>query len=106
MTPQYLNDVQEVLRDFMHRMKITYPKVTYDSEFAQSCNELALSDGFLPDVVESPEFQLALHGAVAIATTTYAHLENNSTRQYICLYTTWSAPVPTNRSSAFDHINT
>ncbi|KAF8955784.1 hypothetical protein BDZ97DRAFT_1604838, partial [Flammula alnicola] len=33
-------------------------------------------------------FQIALHGAVAIAMTTYAHLENNSTRQYICLYTT------------------
>ncbi|KZP29869.1 terpenoid synthase [Athelia psychrophila] len=88
MTPQYVNDVREVLCDFMRRMNITYPKVTYDSEFAQSCCEVALRDDFLPGIVESPDFQLALHGAVAIATTTFAHLENISTRQYICLYTT------------------
>jgi len=89
ISPQYLSDIRDVLLKFMSDMNILYPKVTYDTEFAQSCREVALGDGFRPEIVQSPEFQLALHGAVAIATTTYAHLENISTRQWICLYTTW-----------------
>ena len=73
----------------MRHINVTYPKVTYDLEFSQSCCEVALRSHVKPEIVQSQEFQLALQGAVAIATTTYAHLENVSTRQWICLYTTW-----------------
>jgi hypothetical protein len=75
-------------------INITYPTVTYDEQFAQACSKLAIERGCPVDIAQSREFQLALHGAVAIATTTYAHLENVSTRQFICLYTTWSALAP------------
>jgi hypothetical protein len=70
---------------------LAYPnlKVTYDSEFSQSCCEVALRDLVKPEIVQSQEFQQAIYGAVAFVTTTYAHLENVSTRQWICLYTTW-----------------
>jgi hypothetical protein len=73
----------------MRDINITYPTVTYDEEFAQACSKLAIERGCPVDITQSHEFQLALHGAVAFATTTYAHLENASTRQFICLYTTW-----------------
>jgi hypothetical protein len=84
-----MENIRKVLCDFMHDVDVTYPNVTYDSSFAQSCCDVALRGLVEPEVVQSPDFQLALHGAVAIATTTYAHLEDVSTRQWICLYTTW-----------------
>ena len=77
----------------MRDINITYPIVTYDEDFAQGCTNLAIERGIPLDIAQSREFQLALHGAVSIATTTYAHLENASTRQFISLYTTWSVLV-------------
>ena len=68
---------------------LAYLKVTYDAEFSQSCCEVALRSLVKPEIVQSQEFQLALYGAAALVTTTYSHLENVSTRQWICLYTTW-----------------
>jgi hypothetical protein len=73
----------------MREINITYAKVECDEAFARSCHELALEQGFHPEIVYSKDFQNALQASVGIATTTYAHLENISTRQYICLYTTW-----------------
>jgi hypothetical protein len=88
LTPRYRSAIRSVLRDFLRDINITYPTVTYDEQFAQACSKLAIERGCPVDIAQSREFQLALHGAVAIATTTYAHLENVSTRQFICLYTT------------------
>ena len=91
ISAQYLNDIRIILCDFLRDVHVTYPNVPYDSDFAKSCCDVALRSNTLePEMVDSPEFQLALHGAASIATTTYAHLENVSTRQWICLYTTWS----------------
>ena len=85
----YRNAIRSVLRDFMRDINITYPIVTYDEEFAQGCTQISIERGCPPDIAHSHEFQLALHAAASIATTTYAHLENASTRQFICIYTTW-----------------
>jgi hypothetical protein len=86
-----MKDISTVLCEFMRDINVTYPKVTHDSEFAhwQSCCEVALRNHVKPEIVQSQEFQFALKSAVAVATRTYAHLENVSTRQWICLYTTW-----------------
>lgn len=73
----------------MQEINIAYPSVAYDEEFAQGCSTIAIERGCPLEIAQSREFQLALHGAASIATTTYAHLENVSTRQFICLYTTW-----------------
>lgn len=89
ISSRYLSDIRQVLLDFMREIGVAYPRVTYDAAFAQSCCDVALLKGFRSEIVQSSEFQLALQGAVAIATTTYAHLENVATRQWICLYTTW-----------------
>ena len=92
-SPQYMRDISEVLCEFMSDINVTlvyYPtsKVTYDSDFSQSCCEVELRNLVKPEIVQSQEFQLALQGAVAFVMTVYAHLENVSTRQWICLYTT------------------
>ena len=68
---------------------ITYPTLTYDEEFAQGCSKLAIERGCPVDITQSREFQRAFYTGVIMATTAYAHLENVSTRQFICLYTTW-----------------
>jgi hypothetical protein len=85
-----MRDISKILFEFMRHINATlaYPKITYDSEFSQSCCEVALRNLVEPELIQSQEFQLALHLGVAIVTTTYAHLENVSTRQWICLYTT------------------
>jgi len=70
----------------MRDANITYLNVTYDSEFAQSCCEVALRGLVKPEIVQSPEFQYNLNTAVALTSFTYGHLVNVSTRQWICLY--------------------
>ncbi|KAF8550949.1 terpenoid synthase [Imleria badia] len=87
MTSRYKNAIRSVLLDFLRDINVTYPTVTYDEDFAQGCCKLAIERGCPVDMAQSREFQLALHGAVAIATMTYGHLENASTRQYVCIYT-------------------
>ena len=72
----------------MRHINFTCPKVTYDANFFQSC-EVALRNFVKPEIIQSQELQIALHGAVVITTTTYGHLENVSTRIWICLYATW-----------------
>lgn len=89
MNSEYLRNIRKVLDDFMRDGNFAYPKVNYDAETTRSFCEVALHNVVDPEVLQSPEFQLAFNSAIPITTTTFAHLENDSTRQWICLYTTW-----------------
>lgn len=89
MSSKYRDAIRSVLLDFLRDIDVAYPTVIYDEEFAQGCCKLAIERGCPVDIAQSHEFQLALHGAVAIATMTYGHLENVTTRQYVCIYTIW-----------------
>lgn len=78
-----------MLVDFLTEMKLEFREFVYDEPFAKSCCEDAAANyGFFQEDIDTPEFQLALHGAVAIAVTTFGHLKNKATQRWIALYTT------------------
>jgi hypothetical protein len=89
MNSQYLRDIRKVLEEFMRDVNVAYPNVNYDAETPQSFDDVSLRNVVEPEIVQSPEFQIALQSAMPIITTTFAHLEDVSTRQWICLYTAW-----------------
>ncbi|KAF5360314.1 hypothetical protein D9758_009124 [Tetrapyrgos nigripes] len=80
------SDTQNVLRDiildYLARIHVPFPQVTYDRDFeAACCNEITRRGYILESL------RPFLPGGVVMATTSYSHLEDVSARIYIALYT-------------------
>lgn len=87
ISPEDVKSIRKILLTFMRDLDIKYKEIDYDVPFARSCCVDALNYGFLQEDIDSPDFQKALHGSVAIARNTYKHLENIGTQRWIALYT-------------------
>lgn len=83
-SPWTHNGIRDAVNDFLARCNFSLPVTQYDRDFHNSCCDVARGKGY---PVDSPSLQPFIPGGVVMATTTYAHLQNKSTKILIALYT-------------------
>ncbi|KII83917.1 hypothetical protein PLICRDRAFT_179951 [Plicaturopsis crispa FD-325 SS-3] len=85
--PARLDGTRDVIVSFLERCSIPYPHDPYDYEFDAATRADGLRRGYL---MEGPKsLGPFVPGAVAMATTAYAHLPDKEGQILMCLYTTF-----------------